>query len=46
MKHLLSITFFMMLGLALSAQDVITTKDGSDIQAKILEVTLTRLLLD
>lgn len=43
MKHILFIAILMMLGLAASAQDVITTKDGSDIQAKILEVTQTEV---
>lgn len=33
----------MLIGLEISAQDVITTKEGDDIQAKILEVTTTEV---
>ncbi|MBO7101599.1 MAG: hypothetical protein J6V98_06205 [Bacteroidales bacterium] len=44
MKRLLpTIIFLMLLGLTASAQDIITTKNGDDIQAKVLEVTSTEL---
>lgn len=33
----------MMIGVTVTAQDVITTKDGADIQAKILEITQTEV---
>lgn len=43
MKKVLSATIMMLFGLTASAQDIITTKEGDDIQAKILEVTSTEL---
>ena len=43
MKKIVSAITLMLFGLTAMAQDIITTKDGDDIQAKILEVTTTEL---
>ena len=43
MKRIITVALFLVLGIAASAQDVITTKKGDDIQAKILEVTTTEV---
>ena len=43
MKKILLSTILLLLGITSMAQDVITTKDGNDIQAKILEVTTTEV---
>ena len=42
-RFFLVITVLLSAALAVSAQDLITKKDGSDIQAKILEVTSTEV---
>ena len=41
MKRKISLTILLLFCIAATAQDVITTKDGEDIQAKVLEITQT-----
>ncbi len=44
MKRVLFVTALMLFGMAAAAQDVITTKDGDDIQAKVIEITETDVM--
>lgn len=44
MKRLVFVTALVLFGVTAFAQDVITTKDGDDIQAKVIEITETDVM--